>query len=98
MTITRSHSGVIKKKSYKKPTPIKRSDLPSSKVKFRRMKESEKKNMIKMVNKIYYDNMAKIFAFFDEHHIEGEKKLIDDYIHPIDDKLLGMKEYISYSM
>ena len=98
MTITRSQSGVTKKKSYKKPQTIIKSDLSSSKVRFRRMKKNEKKNMIKMINEIYYDNMAKIFAFFDEHHIEGEKKLIDDYIHPIDDMLLGMKEYISDSM
>lgn len=54
--------------------------------------------MIEMVNEIYNDNMAKIFAFFDEHHIEGEKKLIDDFIHPIDDMLLGMKSYINDSM
>ena len=98
MTVTRSQSGVTKKKSYKKPQTIKKSDLSSSKVRFRRMKENEKKNMIEMINEIYYDNMAKIFAFFDEHHIEGEKKLIDDYIHPIDDMLLGMIEHISDSM
>ena len=43
MAITRSQSGVTKKKSYKKPQTIKKSDLSSSKVRFRRMKENEKK-------------------------------------------------------
>lgn len=43
MAKTRSKSGVIEKKSYKNPSTIKKSDLPSRKVKFRRMKKSEKK-------------------------------------------------------